>query len=200
MKILSLQVLPPCYSTQCESPAQARKSKATNYTFATTILLLLLLRIVPTAPLYSLFIATAKPTKTKKNPRWLATNECTIDEMKILYILPITTIMMLVMSRNKRTQKVLLSFKRFFNNVEAKKGPKKFTFFCLLWKKRLCTFGPFFFLLFDYRKVHNSLFKWTFLICALLKKTLRFISKPFLWKSTLLFFSLSSMQRKLPKK
>ena len=145
MKILSLQVLPPCYSTQCESPAQARKSKATNYTFATTILLLLLLRIVPTAPLYSLFIATAKPTKTKKNPRWLATNECTIDEMKILYILPITTIMMLVMSRNKRTQKVLLSFKRFSNNVEAKKGTQKVYFFLpFVKKKRLCTFGPLF--------------------------------------------------------
>ena len=142
------------------------------------------------------FYCYCKTDKNQKNPRWLATNECTIDEMKILYILPITTIMMLVMSRNKRTQKVLLSFKRFSNNIEAKKGAQKsLLFFAFCEKKDCALLAPFFFLLFDYRKVHNSLFKWTFLICALLKKTLRFISKPFLWKSTLLFFSLSSMQR-----
>ena len=89
------------------------------------------------------FYCYCKTDKNQKNPRWLATNECTIDEMKILYILPITTIMMLVMSRNKRTQKVLLSFKRFFNNVEAKKGPKKFTFLPFV-KKKIVHFWPLF--------------------------------------------------------
>ena len=145
MKILSLQVLPPCYSYSMWKSCASQKVESNQLHLCYNDIIIIATTNCSNCSTILSFYCYCKTDKNQKNPRWLATNECTIDEMKILYILPITTIMMLVMSRNKRTQKVLLSFKRFSNNVEAKKGTQKVYFFLpFVKKKRLCTFGPLF--------------------------------------------------------
>ena len=140
MKILSLQVLPPCYSYSMWKSCASQKVESNQLHLCYNDIIIIATTNCSNCSTILSFYCYCKTDKNQKNPRWLATNECTIDEMKILYILPITTIMMLVMSRNKRTQKVLLSFKRFFN----KKGAQKVYFFLPFVKKKNCALlAPF---------------------------------------------------------
>ncbi len=133
------------------STSRKQPTSRVYYTFATILLLLLLLH----------FLLLLQTRQTKKKTRWLESNECTIDK-KILYILPITIDDDddVVINEHKKFYWVSKgAIHRAFNNVV--KGPRNFIYWLFLCEKEMCA-------LFLWLKVHNSLFKWTFLICSCL--------------------------------
>ena len=131
------------------------KSKAANF----PCILHLCYDIIIATPA-TLFIATANPTNQKENE--VTRIEWMHNRQKILYILPITIDDDddVVINEHKKFYWVSKgAIHRSFNNVV--KGPRNFIYWLFLCEKEMCA-------LFLWLKVHNSLFKWTFLICSCL--------------------------------